>query len=427
MEKEWRKWHDASEQASLLAQSSTKNSQASVQDVDTVPGSSEFFFWSSGPCCSISGPTTRRNSDLWRRSIRLHEGFAATTDFQSSVATLILLFTKRHKTDPKDFPSSFCEVTANLGRAMAQQHPVSSNVADLHRQFPGFDEEICHDILSATGNDLAAARQILLALTGPVGAPATEPIDHVADLNRRFPSCGLDLVRDVFAACGSCPRAASESLASLVAAEQVAPAPSTEEDRDLQVALARFGPGADDTPRSAAAVPLVEEPAPSVLVLVGAPGSGKSTFAKALTNASPRWNRVNQDSINGGQPGSRQQCEEFARRCLMQGKSIIVDRCNFNAQQRRTWVDLAREFSCHCDSIFLDLPLEVCKDRVARRVGHEGGVQGSDAATRAIVTRMGNLLEPVRKGEGFRHSTTCTTPSAVTHALRALLAPRPLP
>lgn len=73
-------------------------------------------------------------------------------------------------------------------------------------------------------------------------------------------------------------------------------------------------------------------PRPVMLVLVGIPGSGKSTFAQSLVQRSKapdspmRWVAVNQDTIGKGKRGTREQCINAASAALIAGASVIVDR-----------------------------------------------------------------------------------------------------
>eukprot|EP00897_Mesotaenium_endlicherianum_P005727 jgi/Mesen1/5182/ME000257S04452 len=83
-----------------------------------------------------------------------------------------------------------------------------------------------------------------------------------------------------------------------------------------------------------------------VLVLGGPPGSGKSTFATELTQKGARpWVRVCQDIASKGKRGTREQCLRQMRAALASGSSVIVDRCNMNAEQRADFVELALRHS----------------------------------------------------------------------------------
>lgn len=67
---------------------------------------------------------------------------------------------------------------------------------------------------------------------------------------------------------------------------------------------------------------------PVMLVLVGVPGSGKSTFAEQLAAGSRQsFMRVNQDTIKNGKRGTREQCLARAKEHLRSGASVIIDRC----------------------------------------------------------------------------------------------------
>ncbi|KAL6764605.1 AAA domain-containing protein, partial [Haematococcus lacustris] len=110
-----------------------------------------------------------------------------------------------------------------------------------------------------------------------------------------------------------------------------------------------------------------------VLVLVGVPGSGKSTIAQQLREAG--WVVVNQDVL-----GSRRSCEAAFDEALQAGRNVVVDRCNFDAAQRSTWVRLSLQYSSPFNSqavpgvlliaLELDLPLALCIQRVEQRRGH---------------------------------------------------------
>ncbi|EPS96882.1 hypothetical protein FOMPIDRAFT_1025210 [Fomitopsis schrenkii] len=103
-----------------------------------------------------------------------------------------------------------------------------------------------------------------------------------------------------------------------------------------------------------------------VLILVGLIGSGKSTFAHALEQHVPRFRRCNQDDL-----GSRQRVEASARACLREGLSVCIDRTNFDARQRATWINMAREFpGTEAWVLVFDTPYAICEQRLRERTDH---------------------------------------------------------
>jgi hypothetical protein len=88
--------------------------------------------------------------------------------------------------------------------------------------------------------------------------------------------------------------------------------------------------------------------APKLLVLVGLPGSGKSSFAAALQASSAGgWERVSQDDL-----GSRGACEAMLGRAtkgFANGKNaggkgpshVMLDRCNCTKAERKQWLSVA--------------------------------------------------------------------------------------
>ena len=57
-----------------------------------------------------------------------------------------------------------------------------------------------------------------------------------------------------------------------------------------------------------------------------------------------------QDSVRGGKPGNRKMCVAAARRGLAAGSNIIVDRTNFDADQRADFIQLGRSMGAQVPS-----------------------------------------------------------------------------
>merc|ERR1712232_1495016 len=154
-----------------------------------------------------------------------------------------------------------------------------------------------------------------------------------------------------------------------------------------------------------------------ILVLVGPLGCGKTTFASHLGPVVPKatgrgnartpmheligcggdarhWRRVCQDVL-----GSRDACCSVAAACLQSGLSVLVDRTNYDAEQREPWLKLAVEHGAQCHALVFDIPPSLCCERVRARTGHEGKVQGQ--AGGGIVMKLHSFMMPVRKIEGF--------------------------
>ncbi|OWM81694.1 hypothetical protein CDL15_Pgr007732 [Punica granatum] len=153
-----------------------------------------------------------------------------------------------------------------------------------------------------------------------------------------------------------------------------------------------------------------------VVILVGAPGSGKSTFCENVMRASHRpWVRVCQDIIGNGKSGTKAQCLKSATSALDDGKSVIIDRCNLDREQRAEFVKLGNpQVDVH--AVVLDLPAQLCISRSVKRTGHEGNLQGGKAA--AVVNRMLQKKELPKLSEGFSRIMFCHNDAEIQDAVK---------
>lgn len=122
-------------------------------------------------------------------------------------------------------------------------------------------------------------------------------------------------------------------------------------------ALGRGGASAASEPR---ARPDESERGQEVVVLVGAPGSGKSS---ACCQRFARHARVNQDTLK-----TKAKCEKACAQALARGESVVIDNQNKNVADRAAWLAAAREADVPCRAVHLDVPKALCFHLNACRV-----------------------------------------------------------
>lgn len=99
---------------------------------------------------------------------------------------------------------------------------------------------------------------------------------------------------------------------------------------------------------------------------------------------------------------------------MKDGKSVFIDRCNLDREQRADFVKLGNpQVDMH--AVVLDLPAKLCISRSVKREGHEGNLQGGRAA--AVVNRMLQKKELPKLSEGFSRITFCQSESDVQAAI----------
>jgi len=149
----------------------------------------------------------------------------------------------------------------------------------------------------------------------------------------------------------------------------------------------------------------IQIPELSLVVLVGASGSGKSSFARThfkpteiLSSDACRGLVSDDENNQAATDDAFDVLHYIAAKRLRNGLLTVVDATNLRPEDRREYVRLAREFHCLPVAVVLDLPERVCQARNAARADRQFGehvVRGQRMALR-------RHLRGLRR-EGFRH------------------------
>ncbi|BGP09351.1 hypothetical protein JCM10049v2_005217 [Rhodotorula toruloides] len=107
------------------------------------------------------------------------------------------------------------------------------------------------------------------------------------------------------------------------------------------------------------------------------------------------WVRVNQDDL-----GDRRTCENMVRTRLGEGYSVLVDRQNFDAGQRRTWVEIASEFpEVEVGCMVMGTSKQDCRERLLVRQDHPT-IDNPDLAVQ-LLDKFSSLWQEPTLDEGF--------------------------
>jgi predicted kinase len=110
--------------------------------------------------------------------------------------------------------------------------------------------------------------------------------------------------------------------------------------------------------------------------------------------------RINQDEL-----GNRRACEAKTKRALVEGKCAIIDRCNFDLEQRTPWLKMAQSIGMPVDCLVFSTPVAECIRRCESRKNHETIAPNKARGIVGIVERQ---FSPPRReqGEAFRSLAT---------------------
>ncbi|MEH2110906.1 polynucleotide kinase-phosphatase [Nostoc sp.] len=153
----------------------------------------------------------------------------------------------------------------------------------------------------------------------------------------------------------------------------------------------------------------------SLIVLIGASGSGKSTFARkhfqpfeVLSSDFCRGLVSNEENSQSATKDAFEVLRFIADKRLSAGKLTVIDATNVQMEDRKPLLQMARQYHSFAIAIVLDLPEELCHERNQQRSDRQFGPH--------VVRRHTQMLRRSLRGlekEGFRYVYTLNSLEAI--------------
>lgn len=153
----------------------------------------------------------------------------------------------------------------------------------------------------------------------------------------------------------------------------------------------------------------------SLVVLIGASGSGKSSFARkhfkateVLSSDFCRGLVSDDENDQGVSKDAFEVLHYIAAKRLAAGKLTVVDATNVQAEDRKPLLALAREYHCLPVAIALNLPEQLCHERNQQRPDRNFGPHVVRRQSEMMRRSLRNLQR-----EGFRYAYMINSPEEV--------------
>jgi predicted kinase len=162
-------------------------------------------------------------------------------------------------------------------------------------------------------------------------------------------------------------------------------------------------------PEPQAADRSAQAPKGYVVLAIGLPGSGKTTWFRRR-GVTPLSSDLLRNILFDDVEEQRYQGLVFSTlRSLLRARLIArmpwnyVDATNLSIHERRQWIKMAKSFGYEVQAVFFDVPLEVCLDRNRQR---------ERSVSEDVMRKMAEKLKPPAFEEGFAKITVVRVKSA---------------